>query len=125
MKWLLITEKGSVVARRIKDGARPMVGIKGRVYRLDEGWMIQDQRSMDVICIYPLNGTQPMTADGQYLDSDMTKAYIDSAKLSAGGKRRILSSLDDITGMISKLLVAVILVGAMAMFLIELIRWIR
>ena len=118
MKWLIITEKGRITARRIKDGARPMVGIGGMVYRLDEGWMIRDQRSMDVICIYPMYGTQPITADGRYLDPDMTKAYIDSAKL-AGGKRRILSSLDDITAVISKLLIAVVLIGSIGMFLVE------
>lgn len=114
MKWLIIIERDVITMRRMKSGPRPMVGAAGRLYRVDDGMMLGDIRSSDAIAIYPIDSTQPMTAAGEYVDPDMTKILIDSAKI-AGKKKSLWTNLDDVIGTLTKVLIAVVICGAMIM----------
>lgn len=77
---------------RLKKGPRQMVTINSRLYRIDDDYFLSDKRTGDAIIIYRIDSTQPIMQKPTYIDPDMTRAYIDYAKIGRN-KKRIWSNL--------------------------------
>lgn len=86
-----------------------MVTVAGRLYRCDDELFIKDKNSSDCIIIYPIDSTQPILCQKKLVNPDITRAYIDSAKLS-GNKKNIWSNLT--SGKSWQILVAVAIIGS-------------
>lgn len=93
MKYLVRIEADRVKAFKLKKGPRQMVSLASRLYRVDDRLMIKDEKSDDCIVVYDIDDTQPYMVDPEVVDPDITRAYIDSAKLS-GNKRTIWTNLN-------------------------------
>lgn len=65
-----------------------MVSVAGRLYRMDDRLMTKDVATSDAAIFYDIDSTQPYSTTAEFVDPDMTRAFIDSAKLS--GNRRSL-----------------------------------
>ena len=93
MKYLVRLEADRIKVFRLKKGPRQMVSLASRLYRVDDHLMIKDMSSDDCMVFYDIDSTQPYMVDPEVVDPDITRAYIDSAKLS-GNKRSIWTSLN-------------------------------
>lgn len=92
MKRFIRVEKDAIRCYRLKKGQRQMVTIAGRLYRCDDDLFLRDLNTTDCAIIYEIDSTQPIMHRARLVNPDMTRAYIDSAKLS-GNKKNIWSSL--------------------------------
>lgn len=85
-----------------------MVTINSRLYRIDDEFMLKDKRSGDAMIIYPIDSTQPLLPKARLIDPDMTRAYIDYAKIGKN-RKRIWESFD--VKHFERILVPVLIVG--------------
>lgn len=93
MKYLVRKECDRIKFYKLKKGPRQMVSVGSRLYRIEDSAMSKDILTDQAIIIYDIDDTQPYGAVPVPIDPDMTKVYIDSAKLS-GNKKSIWASLD-------------------------------
>lgn len=93
MKNLVRIECDCIRVFRLKKGNRQMVSVSSRLYRMDDRYMFKDARTDSCYIIYDIDETQPYQVKPEPLDPDMTRAFIDSAKL-AGNKKSIWANLN-------------------------------
>ena len=86
-----------------------MVSIFNRLYRTDEDLFSADQLTGDCMVIYDLNETQPYLSRAKFVDPNMTRAYIDSAKMGAG-RKKIWGNLDG--NKIYQILIPIVIIGS-------------
>ena len=110
MKNLVICEADIVKLKRLKKGTRQMVTCAGRLYRTDDEISIKDSESNDAMIIYDLDSTQPWYPYPKLVNPDMTRIYIDSAKI-AGTKKHIWGTLNHNKTM--DILTVVVVLGAL------------
>lgn len=110
MKQFARIEADRVRIFRLKKGPRQMVTINSRLYRIDDRFMLKDKATGDATIFYPIDSTQPILPRAEFIDPDMTKAYIDYAKIGKN-KKRIWQSLD--IKHFEKWLVPVLIVGGL------------
>lgn len=110
-KYLCRIEVDRIKMYRLKRGPRQMVSVSSRLYRTDDDYMMKDDRTDTAMAVYRIDSTQPRLPEAVMVDPDMTKVYIDSAKM-AGTKKSIWATLD--TSKITELLMAVMVVGIVA-----------
>lgn len=109
-KYLCRLECDRVKFYKMKKGPRPMVTLNSRLYRIDDCIMVKDRRSPMCMAVYPIDSSQPMLPEPFLVDPDMTRVYIDSARI-AGTKKSLWADLQ--TGKITELLGAVIVIGVL------------
>lgn len=110
VKRLFRIESDRIKCFSLKKGPRQMVSIAGRLYRCDDDLMIRDINTGECAVIYYIDSTQPVMCQARIIDPDMTRAYIDSAKL-AGNKKSIWANLTGSNAW--KWLTAIIVVGCL------------
>lgn len=110
MKHLVRLECDRIKIYRLKKGPRQMVSVTSRLYRMDDWIMIKDLRTGDAMAFYDIDDTQPWMVKPTLVDPDMTRALIDSAKLS-GSKKSIWANLQP--GHLMEYLTVVIVAGAL------------
>lgn len=90
-----------------------MVTVNSRLYRIDDGLMCKDVRSGDAAVFYRIDDTQPILPRlcSRVIDPDLTRAQIDSAKMS-GNKKSIWANLSGVKW--SEVLTPLIIVVALA-----------
>lgn len=94
MKMLIRLEADRIRVFRIKKGPRQMVTVSSRLYRIDDELMCRDVHGGDAAVFYRIDDTQPMLPAlcPRVVDPDLTRAQIDSAKMS-GNKKSIWANL--------------------------------
>lgn len=107
-KYFARIEADRVRIFKLKKGVRQMVTINSRLYRIDDEFMLKDKRSGDAMIIYPIDSTQPLLPKARLIDPDMTRAYIDYAKIGKN-RKRIWESFD--VKHFERILVPVLIVG--------------
>lgn len=107
-KYFARIEADRVRIFKLKKGVRQMVTINSRLYRIDDEFMLKDKRSGDAMIIYPIDSTQPLLPKAKLIDPDMTRAYIDYAKIGKN-RKRIWESFD--VKHFERILVPVLIVG--------------
>lgn len=119
MKFLVEEETDRVRFTRLKRRGWQMVSTRGgKLYRVDDCLAVKDRSSGDALIIYPYDGTQPKTCTGIKLDSDLTRAYIDSSKI-AKTSRDVWGRLSKIS--IEKVLTIMVVGGGLIWYLMNLI----
>lgn len=93
MKNLIRIECDTIRVFRLKKGPRQMISTASRLYRIDDRYMIKDEKTDNCYIIYDIDETQPYMIRPEPMDPDFTRALIDSAKLS-GNKRSIWMNLN-------------------------------
>lgn len=93
---------------RLKKGPRQMVTISSRLYRIDDEYFLSDKRTGDAMIFYRIDSTQPIMHKATYIDPDMTRAYIDYAKIGRN-KKKIWIKLDG--DRITKMIIPFLIVG--------------
>ena len=111
MKKILRIEADQISCRKLTRKPYQMISIFSRLYRLDDALFVCDKQSTNCYIIYDLNGTQPYGANPEYLDPNMTRAFIDSAKL-ARTKKTMWGKLGGLD--LWKLLAMIALIGSLA-----------
>jgi len=91
-KYLCRIECDHIAIFKLKKGPRQMVSVSSRLYRMDDCYMTKDLVSDDAMMFYEIDDTQPIMVEPKIVDPDMTRALIDSAKLS-GSKKSIWSNI--------------------------------
>lgn len=107
-KYFARIEADRVRIFKLKKGVRQMVTINSRLYRIDDEFMLKDKRSGDAMIIYPIDSTQPLLPKARLIDPDMTRAYIDYAKIGKN-RKRIWESFD--VKHFERILIPVLIVG--------------
>lgn len=110
MKKLLRIEADQLTVKNLKRKPYQMISIFGRLYRTDDELMIKDCLSSDCYIIYDINDTQPYLPAAKLIDPNLTRAFIDSAKM-CGNKKKLWGNLDG--GNLWKIFVAVAIVGSL------------
>ena len=87
-----------------------MISIFSRLYRTDDDLFLCDMQSSDCYVIYDINETQPYLPKAKLIDPNMTRAFIDSAKM-VGNKKRVWGRLDG--SQLYKYFAAVAIVGSL------------
>lgn len=87
-----------------------MISIFSRLYRTDDDLFLCDMQSSDCFVIYDINETQPYLPKAQLIDPNMTRAYIDSAKM-VGNRKKVWMNLDG--GQLYKILAAIAIGGGL------------
>ena len=111
MKKLLRIESDQLTIKKLKRKPYQMISIFGRLYRTDDELMVKDFLSSDCYMIYDINDTQPYLPKAEMVDPNLTRAFIDSAKM-CGNKKKIWGNMDG--GQMWKVLVAIIVIGSLA-----------
>ena len=93
---------------KLKKGPRQMVTINSRLYRIDDDLMLKDKRTGDAMIIYRIDSTQPIQTKAKLVDPDMTRAYIDYAKIGRT-RKKIWESFD--VKHFERYLIPVVIVG--------------
>ena len=106
----MIAETDEISVTKLRKGSRPMVSKKGRLYRADDRLFIRDRESSDAYLIYNIDQTQPILPREEFLDTNITRAYIDSSKI-AGNKKTSWMNLD--SGKLWKYLTVIAVVGSL------------
>ncbi len=109
-KKIVRIEADQISCRKLTRKPYQMVSLFGRLYRLDDDFFIHDRKSNDCFIVYDLNGTQPHMTKPEYIDPNMTRAYIDSAKIS-GSKKSMWGRIGGIDWY--KILVPIAIVGSL------------
>lgn len=78
-KKLGIVTKNTIRFFNIKKTTKPIAEINDRIYRIDDTLFISQSDAANSILLYQMDAAQPM-GHGEFLDPDLTKAYIDSMK---------------------------------------------
>lgn len=110
MKYLCRLECDRITVYPLKKGPRQMVSVASRLYRMDDRYMTKDYRTGDAMVFYDIDSTQPYMANAELVDPDMTRALIDSAKLS-GSKKSIWANLGG--GHLMEYMTVIIIAGAL------------
>lgn len=92
MKNLVRIECDKITFYKLKKGPRQMVSVASRLYRIDDNVMVKDVKTSNAYIFYEIDQTQPLHILPVILDPDLTRVYIDSAKL-AGNKKSIWMNL--------------------------------
>lgn len=108
VKYFCRLEADRVRIFKLKKGPRQMVTINGRLYRIDDRFMLRDKSSGDAMIIYPIDSTQPILPRAKLIDPDMTRAYIDYAKIGKS-RKKIWQSFD--IKHFERILIPVLIVG--------------
>lgn len=87
MKNFVRIEADRVRVFKLKKGPRQMVTINSRLYRIDDEFMLSDKFTGDAMIFYNIDSTQPIMHRATFIDPDMTRAYIDYAKIGKSRKR--------------------------------------
>ena len=109
-KYMGIMETDGIRIIRLKKGARPMITKGGRLYRADDRLFIADRHAADALLLYRIDSTQPILCRKEHIDTDLTRALIDSAKLS-GNKKKSWLNLD--RGKLWQYFAAVAVIGSL------------
>lgn len=109
-KYLVLIDVDKVRFLKVKKGAKSLITRNGRIYRNDAGYYVKDYLSADALRINRLDSTQPVLTRAQFSDPDLTRVYIESAKLS-GSKKRVWLNMD--ASKIWQYLTAVAIVGSL------------
>lgn len=117
MKFLARCEVDKIKFYKLKKGERSMITIGGRLYRCDDRLMVADRSASQAMVIYDIDATQPQSRKAIKVDPDMTKAYIDSAKLG-GTKKNIWKDLGSMSDGLMKLFSAIIVVGIVLFYVV-------
>lgn len=108
MKYLIRIEADRIRVFKLKKGPRQMVTVNSRLYRIDDELMCKDVHSSDAMIFYQIDSTQPILPAlcPMVVDPDLTRAQIDSAKMS-GNKKSIWANLSGVswTGVLTPLII--------------------
>lgn len=107
-KYFIRIEADRVRIYKLKKGPRQMVTINSALYRIDDELMLIDRYSGDAAIIYRHGSTQPIMPRPKYLDPDMTRAFIDYAKIGRV-RKKVWTSFDG--ARIEKILIPILIVG--------------
>lgn len=95
-RLLGIMNKQSVRFYKVGRKNRPFAIVNKRLYYIPEERFLADTEGEREICLYDLEGTQPY-GYVEYLNPDLTKAYLDHAK-DSGGKVSDIGGLSALSG---------------------------
>lgn len=109
-KYLVLVDVDAVHFLRVKKGAKALITRNGRLYRNDSNYYVKDYLSSDALRINRMDSTQPVLTKVQYSDPDLTRVFIQSAKLS-GNKKKIWLNMD--SSKLWQYLTAIIVVGSL------------
>ena len=109
-KILAIVEVNRIRFLKMKKNARPLVTVNGRIYPNDDELYLKDQISGTALRIQSIDSSQIIHRRPIFIDPDMTRAKIDSMKLT-GSKRKMWLNLDGSN--LWKWLTAIAVVGSL------------
>lgn len=104
-KKLGIITSSVVTFYDIKKTLKPIVDINNRIYRIDDKLFMTQTDAANSYLLYEVESTQPK-GNGEFLDPDQTKMYIDSMKC---GKKKPSKMTDGMS--ISKFLPVIVLIA--------------
>ena len=87
-KYIATLTKSRVVFRKVTKNNRPMTIIYDRLYRIDESLFCSNLESNDSFVAYDIDEQQPW-GHGEYLDPELTKAFIQSLQLGKGKLKKM------------------------------------
>lgn len=92
-KYFLKIESDGIKCKKLKKGERPMMTWYSALYRVDDRFFAEDVKSSNSFIVYDHDSSQFYSAEGYYLDSGLTQAFIQSAKNNKS-KKKVWMNLD-------------------------------
>ena len=92
-KILAIVEVNRIRFLKMKKNARPLVTVNGRIYPNDDELYLKDHISGVAYRLQRIDSSQILHRKPIFIDPDVTRAKIDSMKLS-GAKRKMWLNMD-------------------------------
>lgn len=109
-RFIALIKGNKVIFNKISIDARPFAALHRELYYIPEKIFCKDINSDNDFCLYDKGDTQPY-GNGEYIDPDVVKAYLELAK-NSGGKPSRLDTLFNKFGSKSILgLVILLLIG--------------
>lgn len=109
-KYLVLIESNRIRFLKMKNAAKPMVNVGGRVYANDDELYVSDHHSPIALRLQRIDSSQILFVRPVFIDPDEIRARIDSMKL-AGTKKKLLFNMD--SSKLWKWLAAIAIVGSL------------
>lgn len=109
-KYLVLIESNRIRFLKMKNAAKPLVNVGGRVYPNDDDLYVNDHHSSVSLRLQRIDSSQILFNYPKFIDPDMTRAKIDSMKL-AGTKKKLLFNMD--ASQLWKWLTGIAIVGSL------------